>query len=110
MPNNNTPKRKSAKSNAPKRLATNAREWNDVNALVRQHVERLVGRYDDAEQAESFFLLLDLITSDDYDPSDRWYVLHTVRNHAFTFTDAFETAQKITLGEIPQGTELRMVA
>lgn len=110
MPNNNTPKTKTAKSNEPKRLASTPREWDDVNALVRQHVERLVGRYDDAEQAESFFLLLDLITGDDYDPNDRWCVLHTAKNHAFTYTDAFETAQKITLGQIPQGTELRMVA
>lgn len=110
MPNNTTPKRKPAKSDEPKRLARTSREWDDVNALVRQHVERLVGRYDDQEQAESFFLLLDLITGDDYDPCDRWCVLNTARNHAFTFTDAFHTAQKITLGQMPQGTELRMVA
>lgn len=136
MPKANTPKRKTARRGskpAPepqtiiiektavcdrvhyvpppdgKRLATNPQEWAETDALVREHVERICGRYDDREQAESFYILLDLITNERYDRIDRDGVLHVVQTHAFTFTDAFETAQKVCLGQAPQGTELRMV-
>lgn len=108
MPNSTTPKAKPAKNNEPARLATNQREWADLDALVRQHVERICAR--DQEQAESLCLLLDLITSERYDRIDRDGVLLVAQAHAFTFTAAFETAQNICLQKLPQGTELRMVA
>lgn len=119
MPKTNTRKRQTASRTsrrpirpaapAAKRLATNPREWADLSALVRDHVERICGRYDDREQAESSCLLLDLITNERYDRCDRECVLHTAETHGFTFTDAFRTAQDICFNKLPQGTELRMV-
>lgn len=111
MPKTNTPKTKAAKNNnEPRQLAANPQEWADLKALVREHVERICARYDDQEQAESLLLLIDLMCNQDYDRLDRESVAHVATNHAFTFTNAFYTAQKICFQKVPQGTELRMVA
>lgn len=93
-----------------KRLANSPEEWIETEALIRQHVERVCARYDDKEQAESLYLLIDLMCNQDYDRMDREMIAFVAKNHAFNFTDAFETAQEVTLGKLPQGTELRMVA
>lgn len=110
MPKHITAKDSPAKNHEPKQLAKTSREWTDLEALVRQHVERLAARYDDQEQAESLYLLIDLMCNQDYDRLDREMVAFVAKNHAFNFTDAFRTAQHIAIGTMPQGTELRMVA
>lgn len=94
----------------PKRLIDGPNDWAETKTLIREHVERICMRYDDREQSESLCLLIDLLCNEDYDRLDREAIMLIAKDHAFTFTDAFHTAQHITLGKMPQGTELRMVA
>lgn len=74
-------------------LAKTPDDWNQLDAEVERLIDRLCG-HGDYDDAQALFTLLNLLTNEKYDKSDREIVGFRAARRAFTMTEAFEAAIK----------------
>lgn len=75
------------------RLASTVTQWKEVDQIVIDAIDRITG-HGEQDKAEALFGLLDLLTNDYYNSSDREILSHVALRHAFSYTEACEKALK----------------
>lgn len=68
-------------------IATTNARWTEVNGRVSDAITNLCGDHD---KAEALMLIVDLMTNEHYDPSDRESVIAEVLHQAFKYTRGYD--------------------
>jgi hypothetical protein len=88
-------------------LASTEKSWNELKALMAQHVEYVCGN-GNTKTVHSLMFLIDVLTNDEFDADERSTAAEHAQNVAFTFSEQLPIARENYLNTInPARTQRR---